>query len=124
MKIQMSNDWKPEVLFNDWKPETKSLFNTLKKHGIVIVKVDNGESVTEFAKVTLKQFIDETTACDEANLYVTTPDGKMRWIFLVYGNSPGELVCDHHCNAEIEAASNEHFDAWNGRAQPRCKSPY
>ena len=111
-------------MINDWKPETKSLIETLQKHGLTIVSVDNGESKTNFADTTLDNFIEETMACDEANLYVKTPEGKVKTLYLVYGNNPGELVCDYTIAPEIDAATDEHYNAWDGRKQPRCPSPY
>jgi hypothetical protein len=109
---------------NDWKPETKSLIETLQNHGLTIVSVDNGENETVFSEVTLDTFVEDTMACDEANLYVLAPDGKRKRLYLVYGNSPGELVCDYTVCNEIDAATNEHFKKWNGVTQPRCPSPY
>lgn len=103
---------------NDWKPETKSLIRTLQKHGLTISSVDNGESVTNFADVSLSQFVEETMACDEARLYVITPEGKRKWLYLVYGNSPGELVCDYTISPEIEAAADEHYNLWESKKQP------
>jgi hypothetical protein len=76
-------------LINDWTPETRSLLKTLQAHGLTIVKVDNGEDETTFAGASLADFIAEATACDEARLYVKTPSGETRSLYLVFGNSPG-----------------------------------
>ncbi len=111
-------------IINDWTPETRSLLKTLQSHGLTILKVDNGENVTPFAGVSLAEFINETMACDEARLYVETPSGETRSLYLVYGNSPGELVCDHGIDALVEAAVDEHYEKWEGRKQPLCESPY
>lgn len=112
-------------MINDWAPETESLIETLQKHGLTIVSVDNGDSEpTNFGDVLLDRFIEETMACDEANLYVNTPDGKRKVLYLVYGNSPGELICDYTVCPEIDAASKEHFDNWESKPQPKRVSPY
>ena len=111
-------------MINDWKPETKSLIKTLLKHNLTIVSVDNGEDETNFADVSLSDFIEQTMACDEANLYVKASDGKIKRLYLVYGNSPGELVCDYSVCPEIDAATNEHFNNWDGKDQPCCESNY
>lgn len=103
---------------NDWVPETKSLLQTLQKHGLKILSVDNGENQTSFLAVPLDEFINETIACDEAWLKVETPDGKKKTLYLVYGNSPGELVSDYTISPEIDAATSEHYDSWEGRKQP------
>jgi hypothetical protein len=111
-------------LINDWTPETRSLLKTLQAHGLTIVKVDNGEAETPFAGTSLADFIAEATACDEARLYVKTPSGETRSLYLVFGNSPGELVCDHGVDPLVEAAVDEHYNQWDGRKQPVCESPY
>lgn len=112
------------TIINNWKPETKSLIETLLKHNLTIVSVDNGETETNFADVSLAEFIEQTMACDEARLYVKTPRGENRWLYLVYGNSPGELVCDYTIAPEVDAATNEHYNKWEGKKQPVCASPY
>ena len=111
-------------LINDWTPETRSLLKTLQSHGLIVHQVDNGETVTPFAGTSLADFIAEATACDEARLYVKTPSGETRSLYLVFGNSPGELVCDHGVDALVEAAVDEHYNKWDGRKQPVCESPY
>lgn len=107
---------------NDWKPETTSLLATLEKHGLVIVSVDNGEYVTKLADTTRDKFVEDCMACDEAWLFVIASDGKRKTIFLVYGNNPGELICDYTCCPEIDAACDEHFNEWDGRNQPQKKA--
>jgi hypothetical protein len=109
---------------NDWKPETQSLLQTLLNHGLTIESVDNGEQETNFDEVSLDTFIEETMACDEAHLYVRTPDGKSKVLYLVYGNNLGELVADYSVCAEIDAATDEHYKNWEGKKQPKCKQNY
>jgi hypothetical protein len=104
---------------NDWKPETNSLLETLEKHGLVIVSVDNGEYSTKLSDTTRAKFVEDCMACDEAWLSVIAPDGKRKTIFLVYGNSPGELICDYTVCEQIDAACDEHFEKWDGRNQPQ-----
>jgi hypothetical protein len=104
---------------NDWRPESKSLLKTLQKHNVTILSVNNGDEDTNYADTTLGKFVDEMTACDEAHLYVQTPDGKKHVLYLVYGNSPGELVADYSIAPELDAATEEHYDKWEGRKQPK-----
>jgi hypothetical protein len=106
------------MTINDWKPETNSLLETLEKHGLSILSVNNGEYSTKLADTTRDDFAEECMACDEAWLSVIAPDGKRGTLYLVYGNSPGELVCDYAICPEIEAACEEHFSNWEGRKQP------
>lgn len=107
-----------QTTINDWVPETKSLFETLQKHGLTILSVDNGENETFFDDTTLENFVEETMACDEAYLYVRTPSGQKRTVFLVYGNDPGELVCDYGVCEELDDAVRQHYNNWEGKSQP------
>lgn len=107
---------------NDWKPETQSLLETLQKHNVTILSVDNGEGSIDLANTTWDNFIEETMACDEAHLFVRTPDGKRRTMYLVYGNDPGELVCDYSIAEEIDAAVDEHYTKWENVKQPTKKA--
>lgn len=104
---------------NNWQPEVRSLLHTLKTHGFVIRSVNNGENVTASDS---PDFIPEIMACDEAYLYVTAPSGKRGVLFLVFGNSPGELVCDHSEDTALEAVADEHYTRWNSRKQPTIET--
>lgn len=109
---------------NDWKPEVKSLLETLVKHGIKLVGGDNGEEAFNFHG-DMDKFIKNLIACDEALLYVKTPkDARTRSLYLVLGNSPGELVSDYTVDETIEKAATEHAEAWEGKKQPKMLSPY
>ena len=103
---------------NDWEPETRSLLEKLQKHGLVIHSVDNGEYRTKLADTTMDKFIEDCMACDEAWLSVVAPDGKRKTVYLVYGNEPGVLASDYSVCEQIEAATDEHYEAWSGRKQP------
>jgi hypothetical protein len=111
-------------IINDWKPETHGLIQTLLKHGLTVVSVDNGENETNFNEVSLDTFVEETMACDEAHLYVRTPENKSKTLFLVYGNEPGELVADYSVCPEIDAATDEHYKHWEGKKQPTEEQNY
>lgn len=111
-------------IINDWKPETLSLIQTLVKHGLSIDSVDNGEEETNFNEVSLDTFVEETMACDEAHLYVRTPENKSKVLYLVYGNNTGELVADYSVCPEIDAATDEHYENWEGRKQPTKEENY
>jgi len=117
-------------MLNNWTPETASLIATLKRHGFEIVRGDNGED--EFkcgaGRDGMKKFIANLIACDEAHLYVKCPkSGKLRWIYLVLGNSPGEIASDYSIPAELfhsdadplDKATDEHYNRWEGRKQPQ-----
>jgi hypothetical protein len=102
---------------NDWKPETKSLIERLVAAGCRIVSGDNGEEKFYFAEGQVDSFIDNLIACDEARLYVEV-NGKNRGLFLVLGNSPGEIVCDYHCDPVLDAVTEAHYAEWELKGQP------
>lgn len=113
-------------LVNNWTPEVASLIATLKRHKFEIVKGDNGEEGFDFDG-NMKNFIENLIACDEAHLYVKCPKtGKVRWIYLVLGNSPGEIASDYSIPVELttdedpmDKATSEHYNRWDGRKQPQ-----
>ena len=112
-------------IINDWVPETKSLINRLLKNGFIIISGDNGED--EFAyngKGKMAEFLDELLACDEAHLYVQNSEGKNKQLFLVLGNSPGELVADYTVDPLLDKVTTEHCDTWSQRKQPTKESNY
>lgn len=137
----MSTDSRANEMLNDWNPETASLLATLREHGFRIWAGSNGEESFRRDKFTTETaFLDELLACDEAWLYVTrnakresvkTP-GKMVYreygLFLVMGNSPGELVSDWGIPADaddaqaMEEATTEHYDKWEGKPQPKVRA--
>ncbi len=102
-------------LINDFEPEVKSLLETLAKHGCTPVRGDNGEdefSVTE-------KFVENLCACDEARLYLKVPGTeKLGWVYLVLGNEPGVIASDYTVHPAIDAATEEHYNSWEGRKQP------
>lgn len=103
---------------NDWVPEVRSLCCRLLDAGFELVKCDNGEDVSQFSG-RLGEFIEELIACDDARLYVKCPsDGKIRWLYLVLGNSPGELISDYICDDGIDCVADAHGNAWEGKPQP------
>lgn len=115
-------------MLNNWTPETASLIATLKRHGFEIVRGNNGEEGFKFDG-DMKKFIANLIACDEAHLYVRHPKivtGEGNKItcslFLVLGNSPGEIVCDYGTTLTdtlLDAAVTEHANRWEGRKQPK-----
>lgn len=122
-KPNSNNDEKPIEMINDWKPEVGSFLNRLVAAGIKIISVDNGEDDEKFT--TMEKAIKDAIACDEACIWVLPPDRtKPCWIYLVLGNDPGELPSDYVINPYIEKCADEHYKEWEGKAQPKCPSPY
>lgn len=61
--------------------------------------------------------------------YWSPRTGSGPWLFLVLGNSPGEIVCDYGVksgdkeavkafNEAVDKVTNAHYLAWEGRKQP------
>lgn len=102
-------------IINNWFPEVSDLLRSLVKAGFKLVSGNNGEN--EFKFVNKGQFVRELTACDESWLRVESPEGKRLGLFLVLGNSPGELVADYHCHPLLDKVTTEHYDKWEGSKQ-------
>ena len=107
---------------NDWQPEVKSLLDALVAVGCTLLTGDNGEEQFEFNGDQAK-FIENLIACDEASFSVRTPGGHLCWIWIVLGNSPGELVSDYHVDALLDAVTGAHHDKWYGQPQPKKDFP-
>lgn len=110
-------------IINDWYPETKDLLDNLIAAGCELVKGDNGEERFKFHG-DMDKFIEDLTACDESHVYLKTPAGKVRWIFLVYGNSPGELPSDYIVDPTFDAVTKAHYDKWELIGQPKKRGYY
>jgi|SRR5215831_4260092 len=117
---------------NDWTPETKTLLEYLLAAGFEIRSGDNGEEQFKFDPSKLGEFIDNLTACDESRLYIAK-GGEKFGLYLVYGNSPGELVCDYAWSAkhenspvhmELERLFQIQSDRWSGCKQPTKQVTY
>lgn len=95
----------------DYAMETEMLLSSLESKGFKVDSVDNGEYVTKFNPNERKKFIEDCMACEESHLYVISPtDNKKKWLFLVYGNCLGELVCDYVLDNLIEEVVMDHYD--------------
>lgn len=104
---------------NDWVPEVSSLVNHLLDAGFELVKSDNGEETFRYTEGNLEEFIDNLVACDESHLYVKCPtDRKTRWLALVLGNRPGELVSDYLMHPDLDHIADVHYATWENREQP------
>ena len=107
----------PRIL-NDWTPETTSLFDRLIAAGFTPTSGDNGEDRFKFDEAQKAAFIENLIACDEARLYLRSPDGKKVWIYLVLGNSPGEIASDYVCHDLLDSVIDSHYTEWSEKEQP------
>ena len=106
------------MAYKDYRPETRSLFKTLKAHDFTLSAVNNGEEWVKLENVGAREFLEETVAADEAVVTVRYTDGKRYKLYLVFGNCPGELVCDYSSFDPLSEAVDEHADKWEDRKQP------
>ena len=95
---------------HSYEREARSLLHTLKKRGITVLAVDDGE---ERVLTTDAPAIDTILSVDECWVRVKTKDGSHRTIYILLGNGPGEIVCDYGVHPELEAALREHGDRWD-----------
>lgn len=110
---------------NDWRPETKSLVARLVDAGCTIVRGDNGEDEFKFTG-DMDAFIAELIACDESHLFVITPHSgtNQKWIYLVFGNSPGELPSDYIVDQTLDEVTKAHYNEWELKGQPKARGYY
>lgn len=106
---------------NDFKPECRDLIKRLQAADFMILGGHNGEDRCKWTGDQLiESFLDELLACDECNLYVQR-SAKKYTLFLVLGNSPGELVCDYTAGSEaLDQLTMAHFDEWTQYQQPKA----
>jgi hypothetical protein len=96
-----------------YETETRSLLHRLMKAGFTPLTVNNGASATKWNADDRTLFIEEAMACDEATLRCVDQDGRKVALFLVYGNGPGELVCDFTDTPALAAVVDAHYAAHN-----------
>ena len=96
---------------DDYDTETRDLIARLRAAGFAPLTVDNGETVTKWDPENQQAFAEEAAACDESVIRCTDPHGRKVALYLVYGNGPGELVCDYTATPELEAVVESFYDA-------------
>lgn len=107
-------------IINDWAPETRSLLGRLVDAGFKVVSGHNGEDKFRYDERRPHDFVANLIACDESHLFVKSPAGKKIWLYLVLGNSPGEIVADCSTGEDeaLESVLDKHADEWEGKPQP------
>ncbi|QGT54491.1 hypothetical protein b3_0249 [Synechococcus phage B3] len=106
------------MAYKDYRPETRSLFKRLKEHDFSLSAVNNGEEWVKLSDVGDREFLEETVAADDAVVTVRYTDGKRYKLYLVFGNCPGELVCDCSSFDPLSVVVDQHADKWENRKQP------
>ena len=106
---------------NNWKPVLKSLFSALKKAGITIDEVDNGEE-DEGEKDPAK-FLEAADACDECRVLVRIPgETRRHTLLVVLGNEPFETVADWSCHPLLDATLEAWSESWEGKPCPQIEA--
>lgn len=116
----------------NWAPVIMSLCNTLQKQGFTLSYSDNGEFKTVVPKGASLAFARRlitynADACDEVSIYAKSPiDGKNKWIFIVLGNDPDELMSDYTACEELDNVLEAHGKIWEGKKCPTlpADAPY
>lgn len=106
-------------IINNWRPEVRSLLARLLAAGCTLVECEH-EDLVKF-KGDLEAFITELTCCDECAMWVITPSGKKRWMYLVLGNEPGVIVSDYTVDPILDKVTDEHYKEWENRPQPKAE---
>lgn len=122
-------------MLNDWTPETKAVLERFLAAGWTVDWTDNGEEGRK-PFTTLEEAIADVTACDEGWVRVTK-NGNSSTLYLVFGNSPGELISDYtypaeegsytpkkgteQWHAELETITAAHYQEWDGKPQPKIR---
>lgn len=90
--------------------EVTDFLSILAKHGFSPEYVDDTEyliATPSFAEAAIA-----ITAVDDAKIALTHDDGDKVAIWIVLGNSRGELPCDYSVNEKLDAAIGEYYEKW------------
>lgn len=90
--------------------EVTDFLNILEKHGFNPEYVDDTEYL--IATPSFAEAVIAITAVDDAKLALTHNDGDKVAIWIVLGNSRGELPCDYTVNKKLDAAIDEYYKKW------------
>lgn len=107
--------------YHSYYNETQDLLNKLVKAGFYLAEASYDGYEYDKVQDDPDRAIDILMACDEGYLRVTK-DSYTFTLFLVYGNGPGELVCDYswpkeaednsNTYAELSAVIESHWNTW------------
>jgi hypothetical protein len=93
--------------------EIKSFLASLQAANFVLHSVDNGGG-REITNNDIEKTLAEIGATDESYLFVSHPAHEKRAaVFIVLGNSPGELINDYTDWKELELVCSMHYDKFN-----------
>jgi len=114
----------------DWAPVVSSLLHKLQCANFAIIRTDDGGDVQRYdpdggALAVRRRASRHLAEVDEGWLTVLDlqhsprTEARKLHLYIVLGNGPEEIVCDHSCDDRLEAAIVAHHDLWEGSAVPR-----
>ena len=98
-------------------PEVRSLIKTLKDNNFQIISGSDGVEMFKFDKMGRTDFLESITGADEGFMWVRYKEATYN-LYLVYGNEPGEVVCDYSSTPELDQVMDTHYEKWQNRKQP------
>ena len=118
--VAEANQSAPTKMKYNWKIPVRDFLRTAHKHGLRPVAVNNGGGWQYTPTAALA--VAEIDATDESHVHFEHTDGKRVIAFLVLGNEPAELVADYSTHPAIDAATEEHYNNWEGKPCPTTES--
>lgn len=106
---------KTQIKQGPYYNEISDFLSSLINAGFSIHSVDNGEYRCAVENNVLKA-AEQINATDESYLFVSHPNyEKKLTIFIVLGNSHGELCSDYSDRPELSEVCEAHYNKWEGR---------
>jgi hypothetical protein len=100
----------------NWSTPVRDFLRTAEKHGLEPLAVNNGDGWVSTSTIAIA--VAEITATDESHVRLAHTDGSRVTAYIVLGNEPAELVADYTVHPALDAATDEHYNNWRGRACP------
>ncbi len=97
-----------------YRDAVEDLLERLETAEFEIRHIDDGGDIYD------SNFINHIMSVDESNLIVRHRKGNRYYylnIFIVLGNSLGEIVCDYTTDADLDVVMQEFYDVWE---EMRC----
>ena len=111
------------------RDQVVDLLKILGNHNFFVTGIDDGghlhlggnkNSELGFEHMLESEVIDVCLSVDECKVYVIDGDNLCpTWLYLVWGNDPGELVCDYmipkdlSSKTKLDKATSEYFDYYD-----------
>lgn len=103
--------------YNDWEKVTRSLIKNLQAQGLQLKQAHDGEDYLD--STNRAEIAGWVMQCGSGTIYFYDPEIKREvWVFVVSGNEPEELVCDHIVNDKIDSGAEEFSRIWEGKSCP------